>query len=208
MPDRPVLIVGAGGHAKVVIELLRAMSIPIAGLIDQDRTKQALGVACVGADEDLPRLRAEGLDRAFVAIGDNRRRLDLGRGLVAGGFELVNAVSPNAVISPSVALGRGVAVMAGAVINAEARIGDLAIVNTGAVIDHDCVIGEGAHLAPGSTLAGSIDVGEGAFVGVGASVIPGMRIGAFATVGGGACVVRDVAPAATVVGVPARPIRT
>ena len=102
MPDRPVLIVGAGGHAKVVIELLRAMSIPIAGLIDHDRTKQALGVAWVGADEDLPRLRAEGLNRAFVAVGDNRRRLDLGRGLVAGGFELVNAVSSHAVISPSV----------------------------------------------------------------------------------------------------------
>lgn len=206
MPDRPVLIVGAGGHAKVVIELLRAMGAPIAGLIDRDPTRQVLGISCIGTDDDLPRLRAEGLDRAFVAIGDNRLRLELGRKLVAGGFELVNAISPSATISPSASLGRGVAIMAGAIINAEARISDLAIVNTGAVIDHDCVIGQAAHIAPGAALAGSIEIGDGAFVGVGASVIPNRKIGAFATVGGGACVVRDVDPSATVVGVPARPI--
>jgi UDP-perosamine 4-acetyltransferase len=205
----PLLLVGAGGHAKVVIELVRAAGThEVVGLIDRDlEGSPILGVPILGTDVDLPRFRHEGINHAFVGIGNNQRRLQMGRYLQQIGFEIINAISPAAVISVSVKLGRGIAVMAGAVINAEARIDDFAIINTRASVDHDCWVGEGAHLAPGSTLAGNVRIGTLAFVGAGASIIPGKNIGENAVVGAGACVIRDVPNGASAWGVPARIVR-
>jgi UDP-perosamine 4-acetyltransferase len=208
MADGPVVILGAGGHAKVVVELLRACGQTIVGLLDADPTpRQVLGVDVIGDDLRLAGLRRDGVAHAFVALGDNRLRAEVGRRLGELGFELVNAVSPQAIVSPSVRLGAGVAIMAGAVINAEGRIDDLAIINTGAAIDHDAWIGEAAHVAPGSALAGNVTVGRRAFLGIGCSVVPGVNIGDDAIVGAGACVLRDVEAATTAVGVPAQPRR-
>jgi UDP-perosamine 4-acetyltransferase len=208
MADGPVVILGAGGHAKVVVELLRARGQTIVGLLDADSTpRQVLGVDVIGDDLRLADLRRDGVAHAFVALGDNRLRAEAGRRLGELGFELVNAVSPQAIVSPSVRLGAGVAIMAGAVINADGRIDDLAIVNTGAVIDHDAWIGEAAHVAPGSALAGNVTVGRRAFLGIGCSVVPGVNIGDDAIIGAGACVLRDVEAATTAVGVPAQPRR-
>lgn len=201
------MIVGAGGHAKVVIELFRAArpNLTIVGLTDADPTRrEVLGVPVIGDDSDLPRLRADGVTHAFVAIGDNRARDAAGRRLDMMGFEVARVVSPAATVSPSANLARGVAVMAGAVINAEAHVGAFAIVNTGARVDHDCRIGQAAHVGPGASLCGSVLVGERALIGVGASVIPGVSIGADTVVGGGACVARDLPAGVTAVGVPAR----
>lgn len=204
MAAGPIIVLGAGGHAKVVVELLRASGRTVAGLLDADPTPRTVaGAEVLGDDLLLPRLRAEGVADAFVALGDNRLRGDVARRAAAQGFSLVNAVSPQAVLSPSARLGVGIAVMAGAVVNAEATIGDLAIVNTGAVLDHDVRIGEAAHVAPGCALAGAVTVGARAFLGVGCSVIPGVTIGEDAVVGAGAVVVRDVPSGAVAVGVPA-----
>jgi UDP-perosamine 4-acetyltransferase len=200
-----VVIIGGGGHAKVVIESLRAAGHTVAAVIDADPTpRRVAGVQVVGDDSALPRLLGEGITQAFVAIGDNRLRSRLARGLREQGFELVNAIHPSAVISPSAKLGAGVAVMAGAVINAESEIGDLAIINTGAIVDHDCRLGAACHLGPASALAGGVRIGDRAFLGVGARVIPNMTIGADAIVGAGAVVVRDLSDAVVAVGVPAR----
>jgi UDP-perosamine 4-acetyltransferase len=205
----PLLLVGAGGHAKVVIELVRAAGMyEVIGLIDRNlKGSLILGVPIVGSDIDLANFRHQGINHAFVGIGNNQRRLQMGRYLRQIGFEIVNAISPAAVISVSVKLGRGIAVMAGAVINAEARIDDFSIINTHASVDHDCWVGEGAHVAPGSTLAGNVRIGTLAFVGAGASVIPGTNIGENAVVGAGACVIRDVPTGASAWGVPARIVR-
>jgi UDP-perosamine 4-acetyltransferase len=163
----PLAIIGAGGHAKVVIELLRASgSFQIAGLIDRDAAgSPILGLSILGTDADLPRLRREGIRHAFVGIGDNLRRVQVGRHVRQIGFEMVNAISPAAVVSDSAKLGCGIAVMAGAVINAEARIDDFCVINTCASIDHDCWIAEGAHVAVGCSIAGSVKIGRLAFVG-------------------------------------------
>ena len=202
-----IVIVGAGGHAKVCIELFRAMGMPIACCIGaDDSVPDCLGVPVVRGDHHLQSLRAEGFDRAFIALGSNRLRARLGDIVRALGYSLVNAVSPHAVVSPSAQLGCGIAIMAGAVINASARIGDLAIINTGATVDHDCVIGEAVHLAPQCALAGAVTVGAGSFLGVGCKVIPGVRIGAHATLGAGTVAIRQIADGATAVGVPAREI--
>lgn len=205
MPDGPVVVLGAGGHAKVVLEVLREAGETVVGLTDADPAPRAvLGAPVLGTDAALPDVLARGCRRAFVALGDNAVRRRVAEQAMALGFELASAISPRAVVSPSARLGRGVAVMAGAVINADAEIGDLAIVNTGAVVEHDCRLGAAAHLGPRAALAGGVVVGEGAFLGVGASVIPGVTIGAAAVVGAGACVVRDVPEGARIAGVPAR----
>lgn len=200
-----VVIIGGGGHAKVVIESLRACGETVAAIVDADPTpRQVLGVPVVGDDLALPELRELGFSRLFVAIGDNRLRQKLGRKAREQGFSLVNAIHPSAVVSPSARLGEGIAVMAGGAINAETRVDDLAIINTGAVVDHDCRLAEACHLGPASALAGGVSVGERAFLGVGARAIPGVSIGADTTVGAGAVVVRDLPDAVLAIGVPAK----
>jgi UDP-perosamine 4-acetyltransferase len=205
---QPVVVVGAGGHAKVIIELIQAQGCyRVVGLIDADPTpRTVLGVQVIGADRDLVRLRGSGINKAFVALGDNRRRVAIGRDLAHVGFEMINAISRAAAISPSAQLGRGVAIMAGAVVNAATSIGDFAIVNTGALIDHDATIAEGAHIGPGCALAGNVRIGRLACLGVGTSATPGTRVGAGALVGAGACIVRDIPDAAVARGVPAKVI--
>lgn len=200
-----VVIIGGGGHAKVVIESLRAAGRTIVAVIDADPTpRDVLGVPVVGDDSVLPRLRREGLTRAFVAIGDNRLRFKLAERLRAQGFELANAIHPAAVLSSSARLGQGVAVMAGAVINAETDVGDLSIINTGAVVDHDCRLGAACHLGPASALAGGVRIGDRTFLGVGSRVIPNIKIGADTVVGAGSIVVRDLADGVVAFGVPAK----
>jgi UDP-perosamine 4-acetyltransferase len=204
-PKDAVVIIGAGGHAKVVIDLLNSSGVPIFGLTDVDGSpRRILGAPVLGNDEILPSLFTQGVRHAFVALGDNRLRLAMGTRVHALGFDLVNAISPRATISPSARLGRGVAIMAGAVINADAQIGDLAIINTGAGVDHDTFVGRGSHVGPGAAVAGGVHIGSGALLGVGSSVAPGCSIGEGATIGAGACVIDDIAPDLVAVGVPAR----
>ncbi len=206
-----ILVVGAGGHAKVVLDVLRAAGREIAGVTDPHLPMGGLfeGVPCLGDDGAWEDLFRSGLRTAFVALGDNRRRRDAGAELRALGFELANAIHPSAILSPSTQLGTGIAIMPGAVVNASTTIGDDAILNTSATIDHDGRIGAGAHVAPGCHLAGYVTVGEGALIGVGSAVGRGrpVSIGAWARVGTGSVVFRDVAPGTTVAGNPARIVR-
>ena len=201
-----LLIMGAGGHAKVVIELIRAGGIfDLVGLVDVQSVGTLVnGAQVIGADEDLDRLRSEGITHAHVAIGHNARRLALSRQLEGRGFLLANAVSPSAIISPSARLGAGLAVMAGAVVNADSSLGDACILNTRASLDHDGTLHEGAHVAPGCALAGNVSVGRLAFLGVGTSVIPGVEIGEAALIGAGSCVVSSIPAHSKAYGVPAR----
>lgn len=203
-----IVVIGAGGHAKVCIELLQSMGEQVAFCVGTPGSPPScVGVPVLYGDEHLARLHAEGYRRVFVAIGANRLRLKLAAAAVALGYELASAISPHAVVSPSARLGKGVAVMAGVVINAEVVIGDLAVINTGASVDHDCVIGSGAHIAPRAALAGNVHVGTASFLGVGSNVIPEQHIGDDVIVGAGAVVISDIGNHATFVGVPARPIK-
>ena len=203
-----VVIVGAGGHAKVCIELLQAMGETIAYCVGSDDSPtHCLGIPVLRGDENLDRLHAEGYHRLFVAIGSNHLRKKLGALAVGQGYQLVSAISPHAIVSPSAVLGRGIAIMAGAVLNAESVVKDLAIINTGASIDHDCRIGEAAHVAPHCALAGNVTVGEESFLGVGCKVIPEVHIGDRVTIGAGGVVVCDIFSDAIAVGVPAKIIK-
>jgi UDP-perosamine 4-acetyltransferase len=201
----PVVIAGAGGHAKVAIEILeesRAWRIA-ACTSDGGPGAALLGIPVPGDDQWLPGLRASGIRHAFAAIGDNRARLDAMARLQGAGFHLINAVSRRATVSPRVRLGCGVAIMPGAVVNVDTELGDGVIVNTGATVDHDCRVGRGVHIAPGANVAGRVSIGEGAFLGAGCRVIDGMTIGAWTVVGAGAVVVRHLPEGVVAVGVPA-----
>lgn len=194
-----VAVIGAGGHAKVVIATLRAAGFAVTAAYDDDRSRwngSLLDVAVLGAPDDI----AGSGQPAVLAIGDNRAR----QRLVALELDWRTVVHPTAWLHESVVVGAGSVVGAGALVQVDTRLGPHSIVNSGAVIDHDCVVGDFAHVAPGSRLAGSVTVGTGALLGTGCSVIPGITIGDWAVVGAGAAVVSDVAPGATVKGVPAR----
>jgi UDP-perosamine 4-acetyltransferase len=203
--DRRVIIVGGGGHAKVVLDVLRAAEWEPAGLLDPNPESRDLdGVPVLGGDDLSAALFAQGHRNAFVAIGDNALRCRLGTRLRAIGFDLVTAIHPSAVVSRSSQIGYGVVIMPLAVVNAYARIGDLAIVNTGAIVEHDCVVGEAAHVAPRSVLGGQVTIGDRVFFGIGAVARPRSIIGSQAIVGAGAVVVGEIPAGETVVGTPAR----
>jgi perosamine synthetase len=208
-PVRTVLI-GAGGHARVVLSILRDNSnLVVAGFVAPPGSSGLGDLVRLGDDDDLASLRQVGIEAAFVAVGDNRRRWELFNRARQLGFEMVNAVHPSTSIDRSVRMGSGIAIMAGAVVNCDSVIGDAAIVNTCASVDHDCEIGEASHLAPGAHLSGYVKIGARSLVGVGAAVGRGLpiTIGEDAVVGTGAAAVKDIPAGSTVVGVPARELK-
>ncbi len=202
---------GAGGHAKVVIEILRAMGgFDVVGLVDvNDRLRgtTVLGVPVLGGEDLVPSLAVDGIRHAFIGVGGNsstlRRRLVFDR-IEIQHLQLVTAIHPSAIISPSAVIGAGATIMAGAIVNAEATVGPNAIINTGAIVEHDDSIGAHAHISTGVRLAGGVRIGEGAHIGVGASVRQNISIGCHALVGAGAVVIDDVSDDTVVIGVPAR----
>ena len=195
-----VVVIGAGGHAKVVISTLTASGTPVAAVVDDDDTKW--GTDAQGTR--VGRLERARSGRGIVGIGDNAKRRDMVKTL---DLEWQTAVHPVAYVHPSAKLGRGTVVFAGAVVQPDAVIGDHVIVNTGATVDHDCVIGDFVHLAPGVHLAGSVRVGEGAFLGIGSVVCPGVTIGRWARLGAGAVAIRDLPDGVLAVGVPAAELK-
>ena len=203
--SRSIIVLGAGGHAKVVIEILQHAGEQVDYCVASGTfNSRCLSVEVLAGDEQLAGLFNRGYRRVLPAVGDNAARLRLAAEVQRLGFELASAVSPQAVISRSAKRGHGITIMPGAIVNADVTIGDLAIINTGATVDHDCQIGIGAHVAPNCTLAGGVTVGRAAFIGAGSVVIPGVVIGEKALIGAGGVVVRDVPASVVAFGNPAR----
>ena len=207
----PVVGFGAGGHAKVVIEILRSLQdYTIIGLLEARRElwgESVLGVEVLGDDSMMAELKQRGIEHGFIGVGtvgDAQPRIQLYEKVTGFGFQIVPAIHAAAIVSSTATIGAGPTIMAGAIVNANAVIGDNVIVNTGAIVEHDCVIGDHAHIATGARLAGGVQVGQGSHIGIGAVVRQEIRIGDGAIVGAGAVVVRDGPAGKTVMGVPAR----
>jgi sugar O-acyltransferase (sialic acid O-acetyltransferase NeuD family) len=201
----PVIVIGAGGHAKVVISTLEAAGHKVTAVYDDDHAKfgaDVLGVPVRGA---LAELGSGFRGKAIIAIGDNATRVKVARQFEEADW--VTVVHPAAYVHHSSRLGAGTVVFAGAVIQPCASVGAHVIVNTGATVDHDCVIDDFVHVAPGTNLAGGVKIGQGAFLGIGSAVIPYCSVGEWATVGAGAVVIYDLPADVTAVGVPASPVR-
>jgi sugar O-acyltransferase (sialic acid O-acetyltransferase NeuD family) len=196
-----IAVLGAGGHAKVVVAALEASGETIGGLFDDDATLWGRAVLGWPVSGSRSLASERGLRRAILAIGANEARRRVADSL---DHDWVAVVHPRAWVHGTVRLGSGAAIMAGAIVQPASTIGRHAIVNTGASVDHDCRVGDFAHIAPGARLAGGVVVGEGALVGIGSSVIEGIEIGAGAIVGAGAAVIAPVPAGARVAGVPAR----
>ncbi|MCH9671267.1 MAG: acetyltransferase [Gammaproteobacteria bacterium] len=203
-----LLIVGAGGHGKVVADVAVATKRWRHIAFADDRFPEITSVAGLPVLETA--MAAEQLCTQYadviVAIGDNATRLRTFATLAAAGAHFATIIHPTASVSERATLGPGTIVMAQAAVNIESQIASAVIVNTSASVDHDCRISDGAHISPGAHLGGGVSVGIGGWVGIGASVIQQITIGDWAKVGAGACVVRDVNPDTTVIGVPATPL--
>ena len=207
------LIWGAGGHGKVVADLVRATGCRVEGYIDADDAKLGSVVEPGGgrvillqgpAQTSLPDSLPQGVGAIALAIGNNSVRLSCLE--IASTTRVPSLVHPAATVSPSAAVGRGAVVFAGAIINSGAAIGEAVILNSGAIVEHDCQLSDGVHVSPGAVLAGGVRVGKRSWIGAGATVIPGVTIGADVIVGAGAVVLHDVPDGQTVAGVPARRI--
>ncbi len=209
----PVIGLGAGGHARVLIEALRlGDTYEVIGLLDRnpglDGT-DVLGVPVLGTDDDLPGL-AKKVPHFMIGLGSTGfaiTRVRLYETAIGLGMLPVRVIHPSALISPSATLAEGTTVLAGAILNACVVLGVDVIVNTGAILEHDSTIGDHVHIATGARLCGGVRVGREAHVGAGATILQGIHIGEQAIVGAGACVTHDVPPGVTVAGVPARVIR-
>ncbi len=203
---RPLIVIGGGGHAKVLISTLRAMGREADAVFDDDRSRhgrQLLGVPIAGSIGEAAAKCADA--QAVLGIGSPGVRRQLAERLP---FDWIPVVHPYAYVDPTVVLNEGAVVMAGAVIQPETILGRHSIVNTSSSIDHDGRIGDYVNISPGVHLSGNVAVGDATLIGVGASVLPGITIGAGTVVGGGAAVIRDLPARVVAVGCPARVIRS
>lgn len=198
-----LIVLCAGGHARVVIEALRSRALRPAGVTDRNAARlgeHVGGIPIIGPDEEILKMDANSVELAN-GLGNRASRSDSGLsgrrelfGRFAGlGYRFPVISHASAVIASDATLGDGAQVMAGAVIQPAARIGRNVLINTRAVVEHDCVVDDHAHVAPGAVLCGGVFIGEGAHIGAGAVVLGGLSIGAGSVVAAGGVVARDVA---------------
>ncbi len=210
MKTAPVILLGAGGHAKVVLDLLRALDHRVLGVCDPLLTDQNISrwrdLPVLGSDEAVNR---HSPDSIMIANGAGslpgrylRRRLH--DQFVGSGYRFVTLVHPSALLGSGVELGQGVQIMAGVIVQADTAIGNDVILNTGSRIDHDGLIGDHVHVAPGAVISGGVMVSDGCHIGPGSVIIQGVKLGMGAVVGAGTTVLSDIKAHCQVTGQPPR----
>ena len=197
---KPVIVLGAGGHGRVIADVVRSAGREVLGFLDDSLMTE--GVAPVlGKLEDAPRF----MDQAefIIGIGSNQARKQIAE-RYEGRLAFTSVVHQSAVVAPGVIIGEGSVVMAGAVINVGSVLGRHCVVNTAASVDHDCALHDYVHVSPGAHLAGTVTLGEGTWVGLGGLVINGVSLCPWCVIGAGGVVIKDLTKAGTYVGVPVR----
>lgn len=190
------MIWGCGGHARVVLDAVRATNVFDQTAFHDDDPAIAT--------PSISQLSHAGFEEFIIAIGTNATRALRFEEALRAGLRPATCVHPTAWISPDALIGAGTVVMARAVVQSNARIGKDCIINTGAIVEHDCIIGDHAHLSPSATLGGAVSIGEYVHMGIGAIALPGSRIGDRSVIGAGAVVLREIPSDVTAFGVPAR----
>ena len=203
-----LLIIGAGGHARPVVDAAIRAGHEVAGIIDHryaGQTELILGIPVIGGIDELNDFD-QASTRCFIAIGDGEEREKLSLLVAEQGFEIVRLIHPTAIISEHTEIASGCFINAGAILNAGVALGTGTIINTGAIIDHETKIGAYCHIAPGVRIAGRVRIGDFSFIGIGASVIDKITIGDHVTVGAGSVIIRNIESQTKVAGVPGKPI--
>lgn len=203
--DGGIIVIGGGGHAKVVIATLQACGHQVVAVFDDNPQLWGQTIANVPIEGPLDRLLAGPPGRAVIAVGDNRIRRELAARLR---MNWISVVHPTAHVDHSVKIGEGSVVFAGAIVQPGATVGQHVIINTLSSVDHDCSLGDFSHVGPGSHLAGDVEVKTGVFLGAGSVVIPGKMIGDNTIVGAGTVVIRDLPADVVAVGSPARILKS
>jgi sugar O-acyltransferase (sialic acid O-acetyltransferase NeuD family) len=208
----PIIVIGAGGHSKVLIDTLLSQQRKIIGATDYQLAKKGkliLGIEVIGDDLAIANYNPDQIDlvNGLGSVGITTQRQHLFCKFTKLGYKFVNVIHRSSEIATDVHFGKGVQIMAGAVVQTGCCIGDNSIINTKASVDHDCIISAHVHIAPGVTLSGAVEVGEGVHIGSGATIIQGIRIGENSLIGAGSVVIKDVPAGVTVMGVPAREIK-
>lgn len=205
-----IVIIGGGGHAKVLIDIFNMCGqYEIVGILDTQHETglSILNIPVLGNDDLLEGLYKKGIKNACIAIGsitDNSKRKMLYKRVKQIGFSIPLLTHPQAIISRNARISEGVLVMAGVIIQTESLIEENTIINTGSIVEHDCYISRHVHICPGVVISGGCQINEGAFIGVGSTIIQGIKIGKNVTVGAGSVVIRDVPDGSRVMGVPAK----
>jgi len=213
MASNRILLVGAGGHCRSVLDSLlqRFPSVKLGMIgLPHEVGRTIFGVPVVGCDGDLARLYRDGWTQAVAAVGstgDNSARKRIFRLIQETGFSMPVIVDPAAMVARDCRMAPGVFVGKGAVLNAGTEVKEGAIVNTGAVVEHDCRVGVLAHISPGAVLCGNVQIGDGVHIGAGSTVIQGVSIGDNTLIGAGSVVLKDFPPNVVAYGNPCRVIR-
>jgi sugar O-acyltransferase (sialic acid O-acetyltransferase NeuD family) len=204
-----VVIIGAGGNAKKIVDIFAQTQVHIEGYISSEKEGPIIyGFSVLGKIEDIEELkRVHTIEKAIVSIGDNFMRKQIAENLQKHDIKLVSAIHPSAIISPTVKIGAGNIIMAGAVIHADTVIGDCCLIDTSAIVEHDCTVGSFSSIAPGAVLCGNVSVDEVSAVGAGTTVLEKRTIGKQCVVGAGALVNKPIPDYSVAYGLPAAVIR-
>ena len=212
MSTLPIIIIGAGGHAKILIDALLMLDKKIIGIVDKDIDKlgvSILGIPIIGDDTTILNYPMDkvSLVNGIGSIKHTNIRKNLYEKFKKIGYSFSRVIHPSAVIARNVELGEGGQVMAGVVIQTGSSIGCNSVINTRAIIDHDCVIGQHVHIAPGSVLSGGVKIGNEVHVGTGTTIIQNVHIGSRSTIGAGSVVVQNIPEDVVALGVPAKVVK-
>jgi len=206
---KPLLILGGGGHAKVIIDCLRYYKCNIIGITDPDKDKHTtvlMGAKVIGSDEVALNYHPDEvfLINGLGSVSKSDKRKELFKHFKDKGYYFSQVIHPSAVLSPVIKFGEGLQVMAGVIIQPGCHFGENTIINTNTSIDHDCQIGANVHIAPGVTLSGNVFIEDDVHIGSGATLVQGVHIGHGSTVGAGSLVLNNVPPDVKALGVPAK----
>lgn len=208
MNVKPVIIIGNGGHSRVLIDTLQLQKREILGFVAPQEESNLIQIPYLGNDENVLKYCPTEIEliNAIGSVSNTNLRKDLFEYFKSKDYSFSNVIHPSAVISETVTLGEGIQVMAGAVIQPFSNIADNTIINTSSSVDHDCTIGKHCHIAPGTILSGGITVGEGTHIGTGSTVIQNVHIGKKVLIGAGSLILHHVADNKKVYGTPAKEV--
>jgi len=213
MAKKKIVLIGGGGHCKVVVSILNKLDeFEIAGVVDNYKLESFInGIRIIGSDDDLKDIYKSGIHNALITVGstkENAKRYRLFNMAREIGYKFPVIISPEAIVDKSVKIDEGTVVMPGSIINIDSSIGKNCIINTGAIIEHDCKIGNHCHITPGVHISGAVNIDELSFIGIGATIIQGIKIGKNVTIGAGSVVIKDISNDVIAIGNPAKIIKS